>query len=256
MTKRTRTVLFIICVIFFVSAAPLIIFYSQGYRFDFETKKIVRTGALYFRASPRSAEVYINEKFREKTSIITSAVLIENLIPKTYKVEIKKDGYYTWQKNLEVKEKQVTEAKNIFLIPKNPNFTFISTSTNEINNIISEIETSATSSDKEKVIEFNDYEIWVLFPKRQGDEPQRDVEEKIFLTRFSEKIGNVFWLNNYYLIFNVGDKLKIAEIDDRDRINIVDLAEFLSPEIFWDRENEKLYLLTEGGLYISDKLLP
>lgn len=285
MTRRTRTALFIICVFLFLLAAPSIVFYSQGYRFDFNPpaggKRIVQTGAFYFKALPRSAEVYLNGKLKQKTSIFTGSVLIENLLPKNYEIEIKQDGYYPWQKNLAIKEKQVTEAKNIILFPENPNFTIVATTTNEINNILSEIDVSATSSDKKKLVEFNNYEIWVLFLEAQSDRPQRKAGEKVFLTRFSEKIGDVFWLTNYYLIFNVGNKLKIAEIDDRDRINIIDLptvptqAEFPPTtlekeetsyrnelqsggglEIFWSQKDKKLYILSGESLYASEDLLP
>ena len=240
MEKRTRTILFIICVVFFVLVAPSIILYSQGFRFNFETKKVTQTGALYFKVLPRSAEVYLNGKLKAKTSIITNSALIENLLPKTYQIEIKKEGYHPWQKNLTVKETQVTEAKNIILFPEKPNFTIVNHSTPEI-------EESATSSDKKRVIErSNDYEIWILFLEE---------EEKVFLTRFSEKIGHIFWLTDYYLIFNVGDKIKVAEIDNRDRINMIDLAEFKNPEIFWSQKDKKLYLLSEGNLYYLENLL-
>ncbi len=240
MTKKTRTILFFICVFLFALTAPSVIFYSQGYRFDFETKKIVQTGGLYFKVAQRSAQVYLNDKLKDTTSLFTNSSLIENLLPKTYYIEIKKDGYYPWQKTLEVKERRVTEAKNITLIPQNINFATTSSP-------LPKITVSATSSDGQKVIEFDKHEIWISFPKE---------EKKIFLNRFSETIGKVFWFNDDYLIFNVGDKLKIAEIDDRDRLNIIDIAQFKTPEIFWDNLNGKLYVLSENVLYVSEKLLP
>jgi len=217
----------------------------------------MQTGGLYFKVLPVDAEVYINGKFKDKTAFFTNSLLIENLLPKTYQIEIKKPGYHAWQKTLEVKEKQVTEAKNIVLILENPDFTLLSQTVKEISDTISEITTTATSSDGHKVVEgSNDYEIWILFPESQNDSLPEATEEKIFLTRFSEKIGNIFWLTDYYLIFNIGDKIKVAEIDDRDRINMVDLAEFKSPEIFWVQKDKKLYVLSEGKLYLSTSLLP
>lgn len=253
MTKRTRTFLFILCVFLFVLAAPAIVLYSQGYRLDFNPtgngKRVVQTGAFYFKVLPKGAEVYLNRELKEKTSGLTGSILIKNLLPKTYEIEIKKAGYYPWQKSLEVKEKQVTEAKNIVLIPKNPNFT-------PTDQKLPGIETSTTSSDKIKLVEVNDYEIWILFLKEQFEQPQRKAGEKVFLTRFSEKIDRVFWLNNDYLIFNVGNKIKVAEIDDRNRINLIDLAEFQNPKLIWDEKDKKLYVLSEGRLYISEKLLP
>lgn len=256
MTKRIRTVLFIICVFLFILVAPSVVFYSQGYRFDFETKKIVQTGGIYLKTSQSNAEIYINGKLKDTTSIFTNSRLIENLLPKTYSVEIKKKGYHTWQKNLEVREKQVTEAKNVLLIQQNPDFFIIATSTKEIAGIVSVIEPSATSSDKNRLIEFNDHEIWISSTKTQDDRIFRDSQEKVFLTRFSGTIGKVFWFGNYYLIFNVDNEIKIAETDDRDRLNIIDLVEFKSPDIFWDEESNRFYVLSEGKLYLAENLLP
>jgi len=241
MNKKTRTILFFICVFLFALTAPSVILYSQGYRFDFETKKVVQTGGLYFKVAPRSAQVYINGKLKDTTSIFTNSSLIENLLPKTYYIEIKKDGYHSWQKTLEVNERQVTEAKNIILIPQDVNFA------KSIETPLPKYLTNATSSDGNKVVRYDEHEIWVSFPKEKKD---------IFLTRFSETIGNVFWLNDYYLIFNVGDKIKVAEIDDRDRLNVIDIAEFKAPEIFWDNNNGKLYVLSGSTLYLAEKLLP
>ena len=262
MKKRTRTILFIVCLILFALAAPSMILYSQGFRFDFNPpangKRIVQTGGFYFKVLPGSVNIYLNGKLKAETSIITNSSLIQNLLPKTYHIEIRKDGYHIWRKNLEVKEAQVTEAKNIILFPEKPNFTII-------NDPMPEIKPNTTSSDKNKVIEANDYEISVFFPEK---------EEKIFLTRFSEKICQIFWLNDYYLIFTVGEKIrtsspdgsenlvfspcskiKIVEIDDRDKLNIIDLAEFENPEIFWSQNDKKLYVLSQGSVYSSENLL-
>lgn len=266
MTKKTRTILFFTFAALFVLAAPTVLFYSQGYRFDFETKKVVQTGGLYFKVAPRSAQVYLNGKLKGTTSLFTNSALVENLLPKTYYAEIKKDGYRSWQKTLEVKESQVTEAKNILLFPENINFAKLDLTPKQISDTVSVLPANATSSDGDKVIEANDHEIWVSFPKEK---------KKIFLSRFSEKICQVLWLNDYYIIFTVGDKirtsspdgsenldfspcskLKAAEIDDRDRLNVIDLAEFNEPQIFWDKANSKLYILSQSSLFASDKLLP
>ncbi len=256
MTKKTRTILFILVVILFLLAAPSLILYSQGYRFDLETKKVVQTGGLYFRILPRGAQVYVNGELKDETSLFTISSLIKNLIPKKYSVEIKKDGYYPWQKTLEVREKQVTEAKNVILFPQNPNFTEVSTSTEEIETIVGNLLVSDLSPDQKKLLEYNDHEIWFSLLGGPPEQSAGPAPERIFLTRFSEKIGRVLWLNDYYLIFNVGEKIKIAEIDDRDKLNVVDLAQFPEPQIFWDQNNRKLYVLSGGKLYVAENLLP
>src|SRR4030042_5390440 len=104
MTKKTRTILFLALLFIFILLAPSIIFYSFGYRFNFETKAIVKTGAFYFKVLPKSAQIsivpldnkgnFIEEKRTlKKTDFFFGAALIENLLPKKYQVEITKDGF-------------------------------------------------------------------------------------------------------------------------------------------------------------------
>ena len=277
MIKRTRTIVFIVCVVLFALIAPSVILYSQGYRFDFETKRIVQTGAFYFRVLPENARIYLNEKPKGGTSFFTNSILIENLLPKMYGVVIKKDGYHLWKKELKIYEKQVTEAKNIILIPflKESDFIVLSRVQAEIDDILSEIRIKEKrekevpepllesgfkdfnfSPDEKQIVYFNDYEVWILRLGQRSNQFYKEDQDKMFLARFSKKIGNVFWLTNHYLIFNVGDKIKIAEIDNRDKINIVSLSKFKNPEIFWDQKDKKLYVLSEEKLYLLENLLP
>jgi hypothetical protein len=472
MTKRFRTILFYFLLVLFVLIAPLVILYSQGYRFDLETKKITQTGAFYFKVLPKSAEVYIGEKLKKKTDFLFGTAFIDNLLPKKYAIKIEKDGYYPWQKSLEVQEKTVTEAKNIVLIPKNPNFEILTKETEDfffspdekkiilketnedgwslklyelerkikshlidekdiikelqkdnaistspknallldikwsqdskrvlltlgikqkikhfiletteksnlmsldflggdiknisfspqkdleiffiknnslfkadfikkevsgpiLNNLISyqflnsdliwlnnkgflfksdsrgekievlnlkpidiesenefkisahdlskillqksntlfyldqdsrtfkEISNSVKnfrfSPDFKKVVYWNNYEIWILFLEEKLDQPPKGAGELLFLTRFSEKIEEAFWYTSHYLIFNAGDKIKIVEIDDRDKINTVDLTSFEKPKIFWNKIYKNLYILINGNLFSSEKLIP
>jgi len=251
MTKKTRTAIFILFVFLFILGAPSVVFYSQGYRVDFNPpaggKKLVQTGGLYFKVAPDHVDVYINGKLKKGTSIITNAAYIENLLPKNYDIEIKKVGYHPWKKTLEVKEREVTEAKNIILFPENPQFVIVDKAPPKIMN-------SATSTDKKKIIDSNEYEISVVFLEKNTPIDKQD--KRMFLTRFSEKIGSIFWLNDHYLIFNIGNKIKISEIDSRDGLNIIDLAEFENPKIIWDREAKKLYVLSEEKMHVLENLLP
>ena len=137
MTKKSRTVLFLIFFFLFLLACPIIILYSQGYRTYFDSQqgqiKISKTGGLFVKAYPKQVDVQIEEvvspkkTITEKTDFFFGSLLIENLFPKKYRVEIKKDGYLPWQKVLEVKEKEVTGIKNIILFPKSEEFTVLTT---------------------------------------------------------------------------------------------------------------------------------
>ncbi len=115
MTRRTRRVILISTIIFFIFFAPSVLFYAWGYGFDWEKKKPVLTGGFYFKSIPKNAEIYLDDKLKEKTP-----AFIKRLIPNYYQIKVSKEGYHPWQKKLRVESELVTEAKNILLIPIEP----------------------------------------------------------------------------------------------------------------------------------------
>jgi len=465
MIKRTRNIIFSILLIFFLIAAPLTVFYSLGWRFDWESKKIVQTGIFYLKAWPKSSEIYLDGELKDKTDIFFGSTLMDNLLPGEYEIEIRKEGYHSWGKTLTINKREATEAKNIILIPKDPVFSllvgnvkdmFVSPDNRKIiikeenkekwslklyepenklkSHVIDETDFSikgvdlfsikfspdskkillelglkerlqyyildierspavitkldfldsieiaffhpknnerlfimqsviekkiirrtlnevdiknkeilppiakdivtflvedddiyyfdksgsiiridlsgdnleklniiafpykaethyeiiasysniflkedATlyffnediksftkisdsikdynfSGNNKKLVYHNDSEINVLFLEKQYDQPNKEKHEELFITRFSEKINDVFWYTDHYLIFDVESKIKIVELDDRDKINIIDLTDFDHERIFFG--NKKLYILSQENLYSSDELTP
>ncbi len=462
MKKKSRLILLIFCAILFFLIAPLVLFYSQGYRFDFDEKKFVGTGGLYIKVSNTSAEIYLNGKFIRKTGFLSNTALIKNLLPRKHDIEIRKIDFWSWKKSLSIEEKKVTKIENVLLIKKDIPFSILAqdiedflvsqdakktllkktteeenwfleelvlengvkreiltkedlvkltqlpaeitdwkwgspknrvllqiTSGEEIsyflldytsqtpvlskidfldektenisfnpknndeffylkdqvmfkrdlrnkenaeqtflNNLLTfkttkddiiwlstsgflfktdyfgqmiealnqkpffiqkekkykiEIQNSelfllenddlyylSSEGDLEKIIEgvkgmkfspdskkavyWNDHEIWIL---EFGSE-----YKKVFLTRFSKKIGDCFWLTPYYLIFNVEEVIKISEIDNRDKLNIINLSnESLSKneenlKIFYNELNKKLYVLNQEILFSSEPIIP
>lgn len=112
------------------------------------------------------------------------------------------------------------------------------------------------SSDSEKFAVSEASELWLYFLEEQTDQPKRVKNEKVFLTGFNKPVQNLQWLNNHYLIFSVDDEIKIAEIDDRDRINVVTLENFPKPKLFWNSQNKLLYTLSDKKFYVSEQLIP
>lgn len=455
MTRKTRRILFLVLFVLFFLIAPSVVLYSQGWRLDLETKRIVKIGGFYFKVLPTRATVYISGKEKAKTDFFFGSAFIGGLMPKEYEIEIKKEGYLAWKKLLKVEEEKTTSAKNVLLFPQEPHFEILAKEIqdfvfsqdqtkmilfsskkpwelklfdlkeNLISHLIEEknikkgaelekvlfspeankilIETAAkerinysvldltktpfdlasadflnsettkivfnpknpnkvfflkrdnllegdlvdekvsilleevvdfqiekdsmyyldqsgfvfktdltgqkkeklnytafsrsqekkcelfialdfvflkedeglfvlddrersfkkffdglkglaTSPDARKLAFFSDHEIWLLFLKKIEDQPQREKGEKLFLARFSEKIGQVFWYNSDYLIFNVNGQVKIAEIDNRDKIQIWDLKNIEGQNIFFNQKNKKLYFLQQNNLFASQQL--
>ncbi|MFA5098601.1 MAG: hypothetical protein WC461_00035 [Candidatus Paceibacterota bacterium] len=121
MTLRTRRCMFYSFILIFIAVGIGVIFYSQGWRPVWQDNKIIfqETGAIFIETSPKNAEIKIDGKiFKDKSGLLQSGTLIDNFLPKNYKIEIKKDGYSAWQKNLSVKSGMVAETGKIILIPE------------------------------------------------------------------------------------------------------------------------------------------
>ena len=464
MTKRTKTILFLFLAVAFLFAVPSLILYSQGYRIDWKAKRLAQIGAFYFKVIPSRADILINEKLLKTTDFFFGSALLGNLLPRSYQVQIVKEGYQPWLKQLDIKEKEVTDAKNIILFPETPEFRiaadhvkqiwqspqqktlllqkdspektwklvllnlettgektiftskgreqildvqwssdgtrillglengesirslvlslemnqpcsllpcdlaflsepidevmFSPTSKNTVfftkfmrnaqvlreadyvkkeilasfgnsivtftvaaeslfwlendgklwqkdtgsqdsahilsslsypvkqetgysihsvgnmvflkedikllgaqqnENTLKEVfsgaKTIAASPDGKKLALSNDSEIWILYLQDSQDPPLHKTGDKVFLTRLSKNIKNLSWLNSHYLIFSSENEVKTIEIDDRSTINIADLTQLEDPKIFWQELLETLVALSQGSIYISEKLI-
>jgi len=113
MSRNTRRLFFYFLVTIFIVATPLTILYAVGYSYDWQKHAIVQTGGIYLKSTPDGAQITVDGKKQG-----TTARLISRLTPRSYRVLVSKDGYSSWQKNLEVSPIIVTEARNIVLFPQ------------------------------------------------------------------------------------------------------------------------------------------
>ncbi|TSA46650.1 PEGA domain-containing protein [bacterium] len=102
MTLRSRIFLIIGGVLIFAATAPVSIFFARGFTFDFANWKIVKTGTIVAKTDPRSADVFLGEKYLGSSPLTKRFV-----VPGEYAVKIKKTGYRDWQKNILVHEQQI-----------------------------------------------------------------------------------------------------------------------------------------------------
>ena len=120
MKKRTRTFLFFAFVALFIAITPPIVLYAQGYRIDFQQKSIVKTGAIFVQARPYPVELTVDGIKKKRTSFLFRNIFIPNLLPRTYTLDIRKDGYNSWHKELPVQAGLVTETSHVTLYPLTP----------------------------------------------------------------------------------------------------------------------------------------
>jgi len=133
MSLHNRRILFIIFLLAFFIIAPLVITYAAGYKISFKRTVFQKTGTLALDTAPRWAKIYLNgkprqrffKKYEEKIlgaeneeSYATTPTKIKNLLPGEYNVKLELDGYWDWQKKLNVWGGITTFAEDIVFFKK------------------------------------------------------------------------------------------------------------------------------------------
>lgn len=113
MNKRVlSTLISLICI---AGGTIVAIKFAQGYR-PTTQGTLSPTGLLAANSFPNGASVYINGKLETATDTTLS------LDPGTYDIEIRKDGYTSWRKTLQLEKELVTQT-NAMLFPIAPSLT-------------------------------------------------------------------------------------------------------------------------------------
>lgn len=99
-----RSLFTLIVAIVLILAGTVAIFYARGFKPDFKNGKIGRTGLIVATSTPTGAQIYLDDRLTSATN-----TNIDYLEPRKYKVKIQKDGYTTWEKEVEIKADLATE---------------------------------------------------------------------------------------------------------------------------------------------------
>lgn len=107
-----RRFVYIFFIIIFLLAAPAVVLYTMGYRYNFSAGRVQKTGLMKITSVPKDADIFLNGIKYEKSQ---TPAKIEYLLPGDYEIKISKDGYHDWQKKLAVYENGTTFAEKIIL---------------------------------------------------------------------------------------------------------------------------------------------
>jgi hypothetical protein len=106
----------IIISIIFILVLMGVIAYARGYRFNIDERTISSTGILSVSSDPKPASIYLGDELVGATD--------ENLtLPYgQYTIEVRKEGYTSWKKNISLKG-EIVMSLNALLFSKNPSLT-------------------------------------------------------------------------------------------------------------------------------------
>lgn len=110
-----KAILYIVTIVFLITATTTIVLYGKGYNFNFGNGgiEILGTGLLAATSQPDGAGIYVNNHL---TSATNNTI---NLAPGQYDVKISKSGYSTWNKKITI-DKEVVSSIYALLIPTAP----------------------------------------------------------------------------------------------------------------------------------------
>jgi len=114
-TRPWRIILLIFFIGFFLTLTPIILLYSVGYSYDWQNGLLKKTGGLSIDILPADTSVSLDGvKLNEKMPI-----RLKNITSRKYDLSLSSPNYYSWQKEIEVKDKETIYIKEISLLKQN-----------------------------------------------------------------------------------------------------------------------------------------
>jgi len=111
MKRIWRRLLFFVFALGFFICAPLVVLYTAGYRYEFGSMHVIKTGALTISTIPKNVNIYLDGLLSSKRS----PAVIDHIFPGKTTVRLTKDGYSSWEKTLQIEEGKSTFIANTIL---------------------------------------------------------------------------------------------------------------------------------------------
>lgn len=239
---------YILAVMFFVCISTWVILFANGYKINWQTNTLQKTGFLLVETYPTKAEVIVAGRVANRNTPVT----IKRLLPGTYLTEINKDEYRPWQANLDINPGLVTEQRNTLLTLDNliseilseTPFKLLSNSSNNKIVLVTKAEEIVlwnNSNKQEAIISDPSLIIQRLIYENKRDIANGKITKLEFgpdnKTLIVEIVGRI---TTYYLSLNTDTgKLKLITFGK----NITNLSWLNFTEIIF-LQNNKLYLQT------------
>ncbi len=102
-------------VLFFL-VAPLLLFYTAGYRYNTKKAAIEKHGTLIIDSTPSGASITLDGQ----PAVDTTPATFQELVPGWHAVRVERSGYTAWEKSLEVRAERATFADRIHLFRSAP----------------------------------------------------------------------------------------------------------------------------------------
>lgn len=123
LSRKKRISYLVLLIVIFIVLVPITLLYSSGYRLG-EGFKLVKTGGVYIGLNESKANLFLDGKLTKDVGILKDGFFVQDLTPRVYHVVVKKEGYRSWEKVLEVLPQHVSET-SAFILPNSIPYTEI-----------------------------------------------------------------------------------------------------------------------------------
>ncbi len=107
----------------FLITAPLVIFYTAGYRYNLKKAAIEKHGTLILDSTPRDATIFLNGEKSSETTPTT----VQKLSPGWHTIRFEREGYTPWEKAIEIRAERVSFANAVYLWRTSPTTQLLAT---------------------------------------------------------------------------------------------------------------------------------
>lgn len=265
--QKIRAVLYYLSVTVFFAGLPFILSYTLGYKFNPATWRFTRTGLVSLKSQPPGAAVYINgAPLNEKTPCS-----INELLPGSYRIELKLPGYYPYTAQAGVAPSAVTRLEKILLFPLRPDVQKINKEeiawfwieeNREIFYVAADSASVFRSDlDGERFEKVADCvplrppaKSWIVSPDRRrilyhndrqigiAELQQEPRSSAAFVLDMPAPVTQVFWYSDSYNIIAIcGEEICMLEAHPGARPFGLIRLNAVPAKVFYDREGEALY---------------
>lgn len=210
-------------VIILLAVGAYILLIANGYKINYRSRSIQKTGMIYLKSDPKDVNIYLDGKLEN----VKIPAKFSNLLPGRYDVVLKKNSYHDWQKTLYVEQGLVNAETDIILFLNNPQTIL------------------ASDQEKEAFLKLpnpllntgleirNSSEIWQVSAKENSN---------LLITRLSQPIKKVAYYNDKkHILFQVNNEIHVIDLDGSNNIVLVKLSSDAVSNFFVDDSGETLY---------------
>lgn len=200
--QKPHFVKYVLVLVLILAISIWLILLANGYKINYQTYKLEKTGMIYLSSTPAEAQVFINGQLKATKT----PYKLSNIFPGRYDIKLTAVGFHDWQETLRVEAEMTAERRSIILFLLTPQE--IPLNDNEKANYLAQFSSPESSQNKGLFIKAGN-EIWF---------------SDIFITRLSQNIEKVAWLyDKKHILYQAGQAIFVMDVGGSNIIELVAL---------------------------------